>query len=168
MNYVQAVLKSFLVICLVAAILIGCGAKPGEFKQTAGEMKEGPGVLTGEEGEFAIYDSKKGGPFWKHSKEKSEEAAKEESETAGKETSATSDEPSKTTQVAAGQTSKAPDVTPEAAREFQQFQEWKKEQKEFQQFQEWKKTSKGAAEYREFLEWKEWKSYQEWKKRQEQ
>jgi hypothetical protein len=168
MNYVQAIFNRFLGIFLIAAILIGCGAKPGEFRQTAGEMKEGPGVLSGEEGEFAVYDSKRGGPFWKHSKENAEEAAKEESEAAGRETPATSDKPSETTQVAAGQTSKESDVSPEAAREFQQFQEWKKEQKEFQQFQEWKKTSKGAAEYREFLEWKEWKSYQEWKKRQEQ
>ena len=161
MNYVQAILYRFLMICLIAAILIGCGAKPSEFKQTAGEMKEGPGVFTGKEGEFAIYDDKKGGPFWERSKEKSEEAA-------DKSQPAVSDKTPEATQIAAGQTSKETQVTPEAAREFQEFQEWKKEQKEFREFQKWKKTSQGAAEYKEFLEWKEWKSYQEWKKQQKQ
>jgi adenylosuccinate synthase len=157
-NY-QATIKKFLWIGLAAAILMGCGAKPSEFKPTAGEMKEGPGVFTGKEGEFAIYDSKKGGPFWKHSKEE-----------AGKEAATTSDKTSEVSQIqiAADDKSKEAQVTPEAAREFQEFQEWKKEQKEFEEFQEWKKTSKGAAEYKEFLEWKEWKSYQEWKKQQRQ
>jgi hypothetical protein len=164
-NY-QATIKKFLWIGLAAAILMGCGAKPSEFKPTAGEMKEGPGVFTGKEGEFAVYDSKKGGPFWKQPKEESGKA----SEAAGKETPATSDKTSEVsqTQVAADDKSKEAQVTPEAAREFQEFQEWKKEQKEFEEFQEWKKTSKGAAEYKEFLEWQEWKSYQEWKKQQGQ
>ena len=159
MQTYQKNLNKFLWITLAATILISCGAKATEFKQTAGEMKEGPGVFTGKEGEFAIYDSKKGGPFWKHSKEE-----------AGKEAAATSDKTSEVsqTQIAADDKSKEAQVTPEAAREFQEFQEWKKEQKEFEEFQEWKKTSKGAAEYKEFLEWQEWKSYQEWKKQQGQ
>ena len=168
MNTYQTTRWKFLWIGLAVAILFGCGGKgkPFDYKQTAGEMKEGPGLFTGEEGEFAIYDSKKGGPFWKQSKEESGKA----SEAAGKETPATSDKTSEVSQtkVAAGETSKEAQVTPEAAREFQEFQEWKKEQKEFEEFQEWKKTSKGAAEYKEFLEWKEWKSYQEWKKQQGQ
>jgi hypothetical protein len=168
MHHNQSILWTFFWIVLSALLLMGCGAKgqPAEFEQTAGEMKEGPGVFTGEEGEFTLFDSKKGGPFWKHSQEKSEEASEE----TGKAAPPTSDQSPEgsATQVAADDRSQESDVSPEAAREFQQFQEWKKEQKEFQQFQEWKKTSKGAAEYREFLEWKEWKSYQEWKKRQEQ
>jgi hypothetical protein len=157
MNIYQTTLIRFLGIALVLAVLMGCGGKPAEFKQTAGEMKEGPGVFTGEEGEFAVYDSKKGGPFWKQSKENPEGASKE----TGKVAPATSDQTSEVSppQVAADDRSKESDVTPEAAREFQEFQEWKKEQQEFREFQEWKKTSKGAAEYREFLEWKEWKSY---------
>ena len=161
MHTYQTTRWKFLWIGLAVAILFGCGGKgkPFDYKQTAGEMKEGPGLFTGEEGEFAIYDSKKGGPFWKQSKE---EAGKEAAATPGK-TSEVSQ-----TQVAADDKSKEAQVTPEAAREFQEFQEWKKEQKEFQEFQEWKKTSKGAAEYKEFLEWKEWKSYQEWKKQQRQ
>lgn len=165
MQTCQKNFSKFICIGLAAALLMGCGAKgkPAEFKQTADEMKEGPGVFTGEEGEFVIYDSKKGGPFWQHSKEEAGKTAEE----ADKEASAPSDTPSQTTQVAAGKTSKESDVTPEEAKAFREFQEWKQEQEEFRKFQEWKKTSKGAAEYKEFLEWKEWKSYQEWKKRQE-
>jgi hypothetical protein len=159
---------------LAVAILTGCGAKgqPAEFNQTAGEMKEGPGVFTGEEGALVIYDSKKGGGLLQRFKEKSEETAKAESEktseAADKNEKEASDKTLEATQIAADQTSTETQVTPEAAREFQEFQEWKKEQKEFEEFQEWKKTSKGAAEYKEFLEWKEWKSYQEWKKQQGQ
>ena len=166
MHHKKSTLWTFFWIGLTAALLMGCGAKgqPAEFKQTAGEMKEGPGVFTGEEGEFTIFDSKKGGPFWKQNQEKSEEASEE----TGKEDQTASGKPSETTQVAADQTSRKAQVTPEAARDFQEFQEWKQEQREFHKFQEWKKTSKGAAEYKEFLEWKEWKSYQEWKKQQGQ
>jgi hypothetical protein len=166
MNIYQTTLIRFLGIALVLAVLMGCGGKPAEFKQTAGEMKEGPGVFTGKEGEFAVYDSKKGGGFWERSKEKSGEISEE----AGKEAQAASDKTPEATQtkVAAAETSGETQVTPEAAKEFREFQEWKQEQKEFQEFQEWKKTSQGAAEYKEFLEWKEWKSYQEWKKQQGQ
>ena len=44
-NY-QMTLKKLLGIGLALALLTGCGAKsqPAEFEQTAGEMKEGPGV----------------------------------------------------------------------------------------------------------------------------
>ena len=166
MHTYQTILYRFFWIALAAAILMGCGGRPSEFKQTAGEMKEGPGVFTGKEGELVVYDDKKGGPFWKHSEEKSEEASAE----TGKAAPATSDLSAEVspTQVVDDGRPKESDVTPEAAREFQEFQEWKKEQQDFREFQEWKKTSKGAAEYREFLEWKEWKSYQEWKKRQGQ
>jgi len=164
-NY-RIILYRFLWIGLAAFILMGCGAKgrPAEFKQTADELKEGPGLFTGKEGEFAVYDSKKGGPFWKHSEEQSKGASKE----AGTEAPVAPDPASGTTRVAAGETPKEAQVTAEEAKAFQEFQEWKQEQKEFRQFQEWKKTSQGAAEYKEFLEWKEWKAYQEWKKQQGQ
>ncbi|MGD2098175.1 MAG: hypothetical protein PVG35_11370 [Desulfobacterales bacterium] len=164
--------KSALWMCLwmglAAALLMGCGGKPAEFKQTAGEMKEGPGVLTGEEGALVVYDSKRGGAFPQFKGDKSEEGSKEASEKAGPNKSTASDKTAASTQIAAGQTSTETQVTPEAAREFQEFQEWKKEQQAFREFQEWKKTAQGAAEYKEFLEWKEWKSYQEWKKQQGQ
>ena len=62
MHTYQTILYRFLWIGLAAAILMGCGkGRPAEFKQTAGEMKEGPGVFTGEEGAFVVYDSDRGG-----------------------------------------------------------------------------------------------------------
>jgi hypothetical protein len=171
MHYKKSTLWTLLWVAFAVASLMGCGAKgqPAEFEQSAGEMKEGPGVFTGEEGAFVVYDSERGGAFPQfNNRKKSEEGSKEASENAGKDESTTSDKSTESTQIAAGQTSTGKQVTPEAARDFQEFQEWKQEQKEFQKFQEWKKTSKGAAEYKEFLEWKEWKSYQEWKKQQGQ
>ena len=152
MHHKKSTLWTFFGIGLTVALLMGCGAKgqPAEFEQTAGEMKEGPGVFTGEEGEFTIFDSKKGGPFWKKQQEKSEEASEE----TGKEAQAAAGQPSETTQVAAEQTSKEAQVTPEEAKEFHEFQQWKKEQQSFKEFQEWKKSAEGKAEYQEFLEWK--------------
>lgn len=166
MHHKKSTLWTFFWIGLTAALLTGCGAKgqPAEFEQTAGEMKKGPGAFTGEEGEFTIYDSKKGGPFWKQPQDKSEEASKE----GDKEARAASGKPSETTPVAADQTSTEVQTTPEEAKEFQEFQEWKKEQQSFKEFQEWKKSAAGKAEYQEFQEWQEWKAYQKWKKQQEQ
>ena len=171
MHYKKSTLWTLLWVAFAVAILMGCGAKgqPAEFKQTAGEMKEGSGVFTGEEGALVVYDSERGGMFPQiNNRKQSEEGSKEASDKAGKDESATSDKSAESTQLAAGQTSTGEQVTPEAAKDFQEFQEWKKEQKEFREFQEWKKTSQGAAEYKEFLEWKEWKAYQEWKKQQGQ
>jgi hypothetical protein len=164
MRHVSLILMALLWIGLATALFIGCGAKgqPAEFKQTAGEMKEGPGVFTGEEGEFTIFDSKKGGPFWKQQQEKSEEASKE----GEKQAQAASGKPSETTPKAADQTSSEAQVRPEEAKEFQEFQEWKREQQSFKEYQEWKKSAEGKAEYQEFMEWKEWKAYNEWKKQQ--
>ncbi|MBW2487403.1 MAG: hypothetical protein JRE72_08280, partial [Deltaproteobacteria bacterium] len=70
---------------------------------------------------------------------KSEEGAKEASEKSADATPAGADKPAASSQVAAGPTSTETKVTPEAAREFQEFQEWKKEQQAFREFQEWKK-----------------------------
>jgi hypothetical protein len=146
----KSTLWTLLWVGFAVAILMGCGAKgqPAEFEQTPGEMKEGPGVFSGEEGAFVVYDSERGGAFPQfNNRKKSEEGSKEASEKAGKDESTTSDKSAESTQIAAGQTSAEMQVTPEAARDFQEFQEWKKEQQEFRQFQEWKKTSTGAAEY---------------------
>ena len=175
----NSILWMLILMGLAIAILMGCGAKgrPAEFNQTAGEMKEGPGVLTGEEGALVVYDSKRGGAFPQFKgnktidasgKDDKDEESQQASKKADQDASTASDSSAESPQIAAGQTSAGKQVTPEAAREFQEFQEWKKEQQEFREFQEWKKTSKGAAEYREFLEWKEWKTYQEWKKQQGQ
>ena len=51
-----------LVVGALLSALIGCaGGKPYDYQPTAGEMKQGPGALTGESGELTIYDSKQGG-----------------------------------------------------------------------------------------------------------
>ncbi len=170
MQNARTILWALFGIGLAAAILMGCGAKgqPAEFEQTAGEMKKGPGVLTGEEGALVVYDSKRGGAFPQFKGDKSKEDSKAASEKSDKDASTASETAAESPQMAAGQTTTGAQVTPEAARDFQEFQEWKKEQQAFREFQEWKKTGQGAAEYKEFLEWKEWKSYQEWKKQQGQ
>ena len=65
----QRKLKFNLIILLTLAAglalfaLAGCNAKPYDYEPTAGEMKPGPGVFTGESGKLTIYDSKKGGFF---------------------------------------------------------------------------------------------------------
>jgi hypothetical protein len=175
--------------------LAGCHAKPYDYQPTAGEMKEGAGVFSGEDGELTIYDSKKGGAFPKDSDAKP-------SETAGEKIAQTSE-------AAAGSQAVAqqPANTPAGARdyqEFQEFQQWQKEKdqfheyrewkksakgstdfkeyqeyqqwqksaegssdfKEFQQYQQWKKSGRSSADYKEFLEWREFKAYQEWRKSQ--
>jgi hypothetical protein len=164
----KSTLWTLLLIGLAIAFLTGCGTKgkPAEFEQTAGEMKEGPGVFTGEEGAFVIYDSERGGTFPQIRENKSKESSEETSQKPGDAAPAASGTPAESTQAAADQTPKTDQVTPEAAKEFQEFQEWKKEKQSFKEFQEWKKSAEGKAEYQEFLEWKEWKNYQEWKKQQ--
>ena len=161
-----------LVLGMVLSVAVGCtGGKAYDYEPTAGEMKPGPGVLTGDSGALTIYDSKKGGLFPKEADETSSEK--------------TTDAAAGTTAAAGTQTGTEPAVTPEGAREFQQFQQWKKEKeqfheyqqwknsdkgsaefKEFQEYREWKKTAKGTADLKEFQEWKEFKAYQEWKKSQ--
>ena len=67
-------------------------------------------------------------------------------------------------QPATGTAAAAPAVNapPADSKEFQQFQEWKKEQQDFEAFQEWKKSEQGSREFEEFQEWKRWKAYSEW------
>ena len=156
---------------LVLSALVGCHAKPYDYEPTAGEMKAGPGVFTGESGELTIYDSKKGHLLGKESAETSSEK--------------TADASAEATAAAGTQAGSGSAITSEEAREFQEFQQWKKEKeqfhiyqqwkktdkdsaefKEFQEFQEWKKNAKGSADLKEFREWKEFKAYQEWKKNQ--
>lgn len=146
-----------LCVIVIAAGLLGCGAKGESFEyQDISEIPEGPGLLTGEEGAFSVYDSKKGGGFWKQAQTESAEA-KAGSETSGAKAPAVT-----------GAAATKPAITPEEAREYQEFQEWKKEKQAFQEFQEWKKSSAGSAEYQEFREWQEFKTYQEWKKKKGQ
>jgi hypothetical protein len=162
-----------LLICLAIMALVGCNAKPFDYQPTAGEMKQGPGVLTGEDGELTIYDSEKGGAFPKES----------DATVAG-----TSVEKTAQATAAAGTTAAAAAGSQDKAGEFQEFQEyqqWQKEKeqfrqyqqwknstagsadfKDFQEYQQWKKSGKSSAEYKEFQEWREFKAYQEWKKSQ--
>ena len=60
-------MRCILLSGMVFILLAGCNAKPFDYQPTAGEMKEGPGVFTGEDGELTIYDSKKDGAFPKDS-----------------------------------------------------------------------------------------------------
>lgn len=121
--------------------LIGCaGGKPFDYKPTAGEMKDGPGLFTGEEGALTIYDSKKGEGFEKGS--------------------------TKHTDDVRAQSGKVTQIPPAEAEEFMEFQKWKNENKEFQKFKEWKNSAQGSKEYQEFLEWKEWKSFKKWQNKQ--
>ncbi len=117
-----------LLIGFTLIALAGCGGKPFT-PDTPDEIPSGPGVLSGEDGEFTIYDSESG-LFGKKKNKKDSETAEDNAE----------------------------------AKEFLEFQQWKKEAKEFREFQEWKKTARDSDEYREFLEWRKWKKYKEWEK----
>lgn len=157
MSLSKSKLLGLLCVVVIAAGLMGCGGKGETFEyHDISEIPEGPGLLTGDDGEFTVYDSKKGGPVWKQAQTESPEAP------AGSEPSGTK-APAVT---GAAETKSA--ISPEEAQEYQEFQEWKKEQKAFQEFQEWKKSSTGSAEYQEFREWQEFKTYQEWKKKKGQ
>jgi hypothetical protein len=98
-----------LMISLVLIALLGCNAKPFDYKPTGGEMKEGPGVFTGESGELTVYDSKKGGLFPKDADAKSADAS-------GEKTAQTAE--------AEGTAAAAPAGSREKAAEFQEFQEF--------------------------------------------
>lgn len=157
MRLFKSKMFGLLCVAIVAAGLMGCGAKGESFEyREISEIPEGPGLLTGDDGEFTVYDSKKGGPAWKQAQTESPEA------TAGSEPSGAK------APAVAGAAEAKPVISPEEAKEYQEFQEWKKEQKAFQEFQEWKNSSAGSAEYQEFREWQEFKTYQEWKKKKGQ
>ncbi len=134
----------FLAAGLVIFALAGCHAKPYDYKPTAGEMKEGPGVFSGEDGEFTIYDSKGDGLLQNEGQTPAAKPAAEQSD-------------GTTAAAAAGSGTAAQSAPkPDKTRELQEFQEYR----------QWKKGAKNSADYNEFLEWKEFKSYQEWKKSQ--
>ena len=145
-------------------VLAGCAApEPYDYQPTAGEMKQGPGVLTGDSGELTLYNSQTGGLL----PQEGEAAEKDKIEAVAQSAESTKDS-----------SAQAQDF-----KEFQEFQQWKNEKQEFREYQEWKKSDKNSAEFKEFQEyqkwkkapegsedfkefqqWKEWKSYQEWKK----
>lgn len=136
-------------MCLLSIALLtlpGCGGKPFDYTPSS-EIPEGPGVFSGEDGEFTLYDSKSG----KDGKG-SQAAAEADAKVVEKSGAA----------IAAGGRMPGSNDT----REFQEFQEWKKEKTEFKEFEEWKKSKQGAKEYQEFLEWKKWKEFKKWQENQ--
>jgi hypothetical protein len=161
----------FLAAGVVILTLAGCHARPYDYEPAADEMKKGPGVFSGEDGEFTIYDSKKGDVFPQDPNTKA-------SETTAKPTAQTSATAGAAATTAAGAQAGAqpPAKTPAGARDYQEFQEYQKWQKtgkgssdyqQFQEYQQWRRGSRNSADYQEFLEWKEFKAYQEWKKSQQ-
>jgi len=140
-----------LLISLGIIALFGCNAKPFDYQPTAGEMKPGPGVFTGEEGKLTVYDSKKGGVFPKDS----------DAETSGAKTAQTTEAASTTAVAAAGSQDQGQEF-----KDFQEFQQWQKEKAKFHEYQQWQKSPEGSADLKEFQEWREFKAYQEWKKSQ--
>lgn len=128
-------------VCIVSIALLalpGCGGKPFGYNPPS-EIPEGPGILSGEDGEFTLYDSKSS---------KVEKKSKAAVET-GAPSSEISDAEKAGAAVATGEN--IPDS---------------KEYREFQDFQEWKKSKQGAKEYQEFLEWKKWKEFKKWQENQ--
>ena len=107
-----------LLASLAIIALLGCNAKPFDYKPTAGEMKEGPGVFTGEDGELTIYDSKKGGIFPKDSDAKDAETSSEKTAKTTETTGAA------VATAAAAQSATETAKTPDKAGEFQDFQEF--------------------------------------------
>ena len=132
-----------IVLVAAAAVLAACGAKPLDYTPVS-EIPEGPGVLTGEEGEYTIFDSK---------------TRDTQKEPAAKPTAGSG--PAEPSDSAAGTAGQAHD-----AREFEEFQRWTKDKQDFEEFQRWKKSEQGSKEYQEFLEWQKWREYKKWQERQ--
>ena len=143
------IVLSLLSISLLA--LPGCGGKPFNYNPPS-EIPEGPGIFSGKNGEFTLYDSKT---------IKDEKQSKGATK-AGVSTTEKFDE-NKTTPPVATRENMA---NRKEYREFQEFQEWRKEKREFEEFQEWKKSPQGVKEYQEFQEWKEWKEFKKWQENQ--
>ena len=137
--------RDFIAACFIVLLLAGCGGKSFDYVDQK-EIPPGPGVFTGEKGEWTVYDSDA----------KQDKAAAEP----------VSD--NKQVEAAEGAGPKEPPAATDDAdyEEFKQFQKWKKEQQDFESFKEWKKSSQGSREYREFKQWQEWKAYKEWQEGQ--
>jgi hypothetical protein len=132
--------------------LLGCSGKSFDY-HSGNEIPEGPGVFSGQDGEFTIYDSKTGWLDENPNKAQgADRQASEKSGTAEAEGAA----------VAAGASSTARDET----KEFKEFQQWKQEKKEFEDFQKWKESEQGSQAYQEFLEWKKWREFKQWQEGQ--
>ena len=119
----------FLAAGLLILALAGCHVKPDEKQlkdweniEGPGEMKSGPGLLSGEEGKFTLDDSKKGGAF---PREGETGAAKPSAE----KTAQTSEAAGAAAATAAGTSDKSQEF-----QDFQEFQQWQKEKKQFVEY----------------------------------
>jgi hypothetical protein len=138
MNRCRLLKNRFIIVSFVTLLLAGCNGKSFDYVNP-NEIPPGPGVFTGEKGEWTVYDSE--GEKEKTVAETGQNGNKAEPTEAAVPPSATDES---------------------EYREFQQFQQWKKEKREFEAFQEWKQSRQGTEEYQEFKQWQEWKTYQEW------
>jgi hypothetical protein len=138
-------------IFLAAGLLIfastGCGATPDEKQlnqwkavEGPGEMKPGPGLFSGEDGKFTLYDSKKGGAFPR-------EGDTQAAEPTAENTAQTTQAAGAAAATAAGTSDKGQEF-----QEFQEFQQWQKEKNQFHEYQQWKQSTAGSAEFKEFQE----------------
>lgn len=118
----------FLTMAGIAGVMLimGC-AKPRPFEyHPSTEIPEGPGLLSGEKGEFTIYDSKK----------------RRETNDAGRDRTPAAQESDTFRQFQQWRKDQA---------EFKAFQEWKRSQQgsqEYEEFQEWKR-------WKEYQRWTE-------------
>ncbi len=120
-----------LLIGFTLIVLAGCAGQPFE-PDTVGEIPSGPGVLSGEDGEFTIYDSE-GGVFGKKKNKKDSETAEDNAE---------------------AEEFQEFQQWKKEAKEFRKFQEWKKTSRdsdEYREFLEWRKWKK----------YKEWEKSQQ-------
>ena len=162
----NAYMRKWMMLLMGVALLalMGCAApEPYDYQPTAGEMKEGPGVLTGDSGELTLYDSQNGGLLPKEG----EAAQKDQTKAVAQSSESTKDS---SAQAQDFQEFQEFQQWKDEKQEFRDYQEWKKSDKnsadfkEFQEYQKWKQAPKGSQDFEEFQQWKEWKSYQEWKK----
>ena len=121
----------FVLIGAAFFLLAGCAGQPLDVDRP-GEIQSGPGILSGEDGEFTVYDSE-GGLLGKKKKKKASETT--------------------------GDTAEAEEFQEfqqwkKEAQEFREFQEWKKSSRnsdEYREFLEWRKWKK----------YKEWEKSQQ-------
>jgi hypothetical protein len=174
---------------LLIAALIGCaGGKSFDYQPTAGEMKPGPGALTGESGELTVvrspespgnsrfmipkkvgYSPKKATPklnLLPQPQRRPARVRRAQPQKPGISRNSRS--------FRNGKKKNRNFTSIKSGKNQHEYQEWKKSAQgsadfqEFQEYLEWKKTAKGSGDLQEFQQWKEWKSYQEWKKKQGQ
>ena len=122
---------SILLIGLALMVLTGCAGQPLEYDKVD-DIPSGPGLLSGEDGEFTLYDSK-GGLFGKKNKNESPETAEDSAQ--------------------AREYQEFQEWKKER-KEFKEFQEWKKamrDSEEYREFLEWRKWKK----------YKEWEKRQQ-------